>query len=97
LGTDSLASNEDLSMFGEMRAMQSAFPSLDPIEIITMATTLPAAALGRSGRLGELSPGALADFIAINDQDAGSTDQLTLAERVLANRTPPDVWIAGRR
>ena len=97
LGTDSLASNEDLSMFGEMRAMQSAFPSLDPMEIIAMVTTRPAAAIGRSGRLGELSPGALADFIAVSDQGEGAADQKTLAERVLANRTPPDVWIAGCR
>lgn len=97
LGTDSLASNEDLSMFGEMRAMQSAFPALDPMEIITMATTLPASAIGRAGRLGELSVGALADFIAIVDEREATTDPKALAERVLANRIPPVVWISGLR
>jgi len=97
LGTDSLASNDDLSMFGEMRAMQAAFPAIDPAEIITMATVRPAAAIGRSGRLGELSPGALADFITIRDENMLAADSRSLAERVLANRTPPDVWIAGCR
>lgn len=97
LGTDSLASNDDLSMFGEMRAMQEAFPAIDPAEIISMATVRPAAAIGRSGRLGELSPGALADFIAIRDENVLAADSRSLAERVLANRTPPDVWIAGCR
>lgn len=97
LGTDSLASNEDLSMFGEMRAMQAAFPALDPMEIIAMATTRPAAAVGRAGRLGELSPGAIADFIAIRDQGGGPAGAVTLGERILANRVPPDVWIAGGR
>ena len=97
LGTDSLASNDDLSMFGEMRAMQEAFPAIDPAEIISMATVRPAAAIGRSGRLGELSPGALADFITIKDENMLAADSRSLAERVLANRTPPDVWIAGCR
>ena len=97
IGTDSLASNEDLNMFSEMRAMQSAFPDLDPREILTMVTVAPAAAIGRKGRLGELSPGALADFLTLPDEGEGSVDEKTLAERILANRTPPDVWISGRR
>ena len=91
LGTDSLASNRDLNMFSEMRAMQEAFPGIDPTEILEMVTVRPAAAIGRSGRLGELSPGALADFIAI--PDAGGSEPV--AERILANRTPPRVWVGG--
>jgi len=90
LGTDSLASNRDLDMFSEMRAMKEAFPGLDAEEILTMVTVRPAAAIGRAGRIGELSPGALADFIAIPDSGEGS-----VAERILANRTPPRVWVGG--
>lgn len=93
LGTDSLASNQDLDMFAEMRAMQSSFPSLDPETILRMVTVLPAASIGRSGRLGELSPGALADFIAIPDGGGEGN----LVERVLANTASPDVWISGCR
>lgn len=93
LGTDSLASNQDLDMFAEMRALRDSFPLLDPATILRMATMFPAAAIGRSGRLGELSPGALADFIAIPDRGG----EENLAERILANTTPPDVWISGSR
>jgi cytosine/adenosine deaminase-related metal-dependent hydrolase len=92
LGTDSLASNRDLDMFSEMRAMAEAFPSLAPVEILHMATTAPAAAIGRRGRLGELSPGALADFLAI----PGGGESESIEELVLANRTPPAVWISGK-
>jgi len=95
LGTDSLASNRDLNMFSEMRAMAGAFPDLEPMEILRMVTTAPAAALGRSGRLGELSPGSLADFITLPDPDPDSRSH-DVAERVLANRTPPAVWISGQ-
>jgi aminodeoxyfutalosine deaminase len=90
LGTDSLASNRDLDMFSEMRAMKEAFPGLDAEEILTMVTIRPAAAIGRAGRIGELSPGALADFIAIPDSGEGG-----VAERILANTTPPRVWVGG--
>lgn len=91
LGTDSLASNRDLDMFSEMRAMQEAFPGLEPREILSMVTLRPASAIGRAGRIGELSPGALADFIAIPDPGGeGSVE-----ERILANRTPPKVWVGG--
>jgi cytosine/adenosine deaminase-related metal-dependent hydrolase len=95
LGTDSLASNQDLNMFAEMRSMAKAFPELEPAEIVKMVTTAPATALGRSGRLGELSRGALADFIAFPDPAPthGSRD---IEERVLANRTLPTVWISGQ-
>jgi cytosine/adenosine deaminase-related metal-dependent hydrolase len=91
LGTDSLASNEDLNMFAEMRAMSDAFPELDPAELMLMATKNPAAAIGRAGRLGELSPGTIADFIAVRDQGGGGTP----CERALANTLPPQVWISG--
>ncbi len=91
LGTDSLASNEDLNMFSEMRAMSDSFPELNPAELMLMTTKNPAAAIGRAGRLGELSPGSIADFIAV--QDHGGTG--TPYERLLANTIPPQVWISG--
>jgi cytosine/adenosine deaminase-related metal-dependent hydrolase len=92
LGTDSLASNQDLNMFAELRAMRDSFPDLDPAEILAMATIRPAAAIGHAGLLGELSPGAVADFLAIPDEGGDGSP----AERVLANRVPPRIWISGR-
>jgi hypothetical protein len=38
LGTDSLASNETLSLFDEMRAFQKNFPRISPEEIFQMVT-----------------------------------------------------------
>ena len=55
-----------------------------------MASLLPAAAIGRRGRLGELSAGAVADFLTIPD-DLG----VEISSQVLMNRFPPRVWISG--
>jgi cytosine/adenosine deaminase-related metal-dependent hydrolase len=65
LGTDSLASNRALNMFAEMRRFRETSPHVPADEILRMVTTTPAAALGKPGELGELSPGALADMIAV--------------------------------
>jgi len=65
LGTDSLASNDGLNLFAEMRVMSATAPDLTPEDILKMVTLHPAAAVEMSGRLGELSPGAMADIITI--------------------------------
>ncbi len=65
LGTDSLASNEGLSLFDEMAELQRLRPGLPPRVILEMATVNAARALGLSERLGRLKPGYLADFIAL--------------------------------
>jgi cytosine/adenosine deaminase-related metal-dependent hydrolase len=65
LGTDSLASNDDLSLFAEMRELQRSERALSPVEILEMATINPATALGSQGNLGRVSSGCLADLIAI--------------------------------
>ena len=58
LGTDSLASAPDLSLWAEMAALASAKPGLAPEAILTMATSGGAHALGQAGRFGALTPGA---------------------------------------
>ena len=65
LGTDSLASNEDLNLFAEMRAFQRNEPSVSPREILAMVTVNAARALVQSDRLGQIGPGFLADLIAV--------------------------------
>jgi cytosine/adenosine deaminase-related metal-dependent hydrolase len=72
IGTDSLATVKkerghapELSIFAEMRAFAAAYPSVSPETILRMVTTNPARALGRAGELGQLSPNALADMIAV--------------------------------
>ena len=65
LGTDSLASNESLSLFAEMRAFQKKFPSVSAEEIFQMVTVNPARALQQENALGQIRPGLRADLIAI--------------------------------
>jgi cytosine/adenosine deaminase-related metal-dependent hydrolase len=65
LGTDSLASNENLSLFEEMRAFQRSEPGISPDEILKMATVNPAMALHREKMIGRIRPGFWADLIAI--------------------------------
>jgi len=58
LGTDSLASAPDLSLWAEMAVLARAKPGLAPEAVLTMATTGGARALGQEGRFGALAPGA---------------------------------------
>jgi cytosine/adenosine deaminase-related metal-dependent hydrolase len=65
LGTDSLASNESLSLFAEMRAFQRSQPEISPEKIFEMVTVNPASALRQQNTLGRIRPGFRADSIAI--------------------------------
>ena len=65
LGTDSLASNADLSLFAEMRQLLKTEPSLRAREILQMVTVNPAAALGQGQVLGRIRPGYMADLVAV--------------------------------
>ena len=65
LGTDSLASNESLSLFAEMRAFQKNFPSVSPEEILKMVTVNPSMGLHQENMLGRIRPGFRADLIAV--------------------------------
>ena len=65
LGTDSLASNESLSLFAEMRAFQRSEPGISPEKIFEMVTVNSALALRQQNLLGRIRPGFHADLIAI--------------------------------
>jgi cytosine/adenosine deaminase-related metal-dependent hydrolase len=65
LGTDSLASNENLSLFAEMRAFQRSQPGISPDEILKMVTANPAMALHQEKMIGRIRSGFCADLIAI--------------------------------
>ena len=83
LGTDSLASNQSLSLFDEMRAFQKNFPQVEPEEILQMVTVNPARALRYENALGQIRPGFGADLIAV--PCAGSTD---IFEQIIAWDAP---------
>jgi cytosine/adenosine deaminase-related metal-dependent hydrolase len=65
LGTDSLASNESLSLFTEMQAFQKNFQGVSPKEILEMTTVNPAYALRQENALGRIRPGFQADLMAV--------------------------------
>lgn len=65
LGTDSLASNDSLNLFAEMREAQKNEPWISPEDLLKTVTVNPARALKREGLLGQIAPGAHADLIAL--------------------------------
>jgi cytosine/adenosine deaminase-related metal-dependent hydrolase len=65
LGTDSPASNDDLSLFAEMRAFQKEFPNVSPEEVLKMVTVNGARALRQETDLGKIRSGFLADLVAV--------------------------------
>jgi len=65
LGTDSLASNPELSIWREMQLLAAAHIEVDPALVFTMATRGGAEALGVGDRLGTLEPGKEADLLRI--------------------------------
>ncbi len=65
LGSDSLASNDDISMLNEMRVLARENTWLNFDEIIRIATMGGAKALGLEEQIGSLTPGKQADIIAI--------------------------------
>ncbi len=87
LGTDSLASNEDLSLFAEMRAFEKAFPSVSPKAILRMVTVNPAMALHQENALGRIRRGFKADLVAV--PCSASTD---VFEQIIAFEAPVN-WL----
>lgn len=65
LGTDSLASNDDLDLWNEARALWAAFPDFPGQAMLAALTTTPARRLGRLGELGCLASGAVGGFAVI--------------------------------
>ena len=92
LGTDSLASNEDLSLFAELRAFRRSEPALSSKEILEMVTVNAARALGKPQALGRIRANYFADLIAIPCN--GAADAF---EEILAFDRPVDwVMVAGK-
>ena len=64
-GTDSLASTNSLSLFDELRSLAKTDPWLTAAQLLRTVTVNPARALRRRSQLGQITPGALADLIAV--------------------------------
>lgn len=95
IGTDSAASNEDLSILRELQFMWRNFadPPL-PDKLLRMVTLDAAKALGLGGQIGSLEGGKAAD-LAVFRCTAGALDPITdLIDHAPA---PTAVWVAGRQ
>lgn len=106
LGTDGAASNNDLSMLGEMRtaAMLAKITSSDPAvvpaaRVLEMATINGARALGLEEQTGSLEPGKWADICCIDASQLHMQPMYDPVSQIVycADQADvSDVWIAGR-
>lgn len=106
LGTDSVASNNDLDMFSEMRSATflSKIATMSPISLnadttLRLATLHGAKALGVEKQLGSLETGKSADFIAVclNDIETLPVYDPIVQIVYASNRQQvSDVWVAGK-
>lgn len=66
LGTDSLASNDSLSLWDEMRYLLDLFPGIfTPSEVLSMTTTIPARQLALADKIGSLDAGKRGDLLVM--------------------------------
>lgn len=65
LGTDSLASNPNLSLWQEMAILREEHPSIPPADVLAMATQNGARILGLEAELGVIAPGVSSSLLAV--------------------------------
>ncbi len=96
LGTDSLASNPDLSLLKEAAFVAKLFPQVPHDIILEMITTRGARALGLSKQVGAIAAGMNADIIALplpeNCRDASAA----LSHIITTAPVPSHVWVSGK-
>ncbi|MCI5164238.1 MAG: hypothetical protein D3917_19945 [Candidatus Electrothrix sp. AX5] len=83
LGTDSLTSNPELSIWREMRLLAEEHPTVDPADILRMATLGGAEALGLDRQLGSLETGKVIPIFVITLEDRISQTAATVQEELI--------------
>ena len=88
LGTDSRASAPDLSLFAELRAAARAHPDVSPAQLLAMATSGGAQALGLADRHGSIAPGRPAHLtiVSLPDRDGDPYELLLSDESYVSGR-----------
>ena len=95
LGTDSLASNNSLSLWDELRFALETFPDdLTEQDVLRMVTLGGAAALGVSDSCGSLAAGKRADFQVISTSPG---DESRVVQRVMRTGKLQEVFVGGMR
>lgn len=82
LGTDSLASNHQLSILAEMKALQE-IRGVDFIDLLTWATLNGAEFLGIDGTFGSISKGKKPGINLIEQMDKGRITKATTIKRII--------------
>lgn len=90
IGTDSLASAPDLSVFAELATMRALAPSIPASQLLDSATRQGARALGFEADYGTIEPGKCARLLVVTIPD-GSDD----VEEYLVSGVPPEdiAWL----
>jgi len=69
VGTDSLASNVNLSILDELKTLQSALPEIPLVDLVAWATINGAKALGEEKRFGKIETGKKPGLLLIENVD----------------------------
>ncbi|MEX2169318.1 MAG: amidohydrolase family protein [Pirellulales bacterium] len=96
LGTDSRASNPDLSLLSEMREVVRRHPHVSVETVLRMGTMSGAEALGVEHAVGGIRPGLLADLttVPLPTVQGNAYDKLTAILHDTA--APTNTWLAGQ-
>ena len=90
IGTDSLASVDDLNLFAEMAEVRRLAPSVPAARVLHSATLAGAQALGFASELGSIEPGKRAQLLAVR-LPAGCAD---VEEYLVGGIEPRDIcWL----
>jgi len=92
IGTDSRASNPDLSLLGELRTLAQTFEALSPANLLALGTLHGARALGIANTVGSLAPGKWANLTAI---ECDRFEREPLSAVLFGNRLPQQTWLRG--
>jgi cytosine/adenosine deaminase-related metal-dependent hydrolase len=94
IGTDSLASNDSLSLWDEMRFLLKAFPgTFSPAEVLEMATLGGAHALHLEGEVGSLEKDKQADFLVVKPARLPAADKLI--EVIIEESQVAEIFLRG--
>jgi aminodeoxyfutalosine deaminase len=94
LGTDSRASNPDLSLFDEMRFVAQNHRQVKPSKTLELGTIAGTRALGLDQQMGTLEPGKLANFVVVQlgADEASDPHELLFAPATRVMQT----WLGGQ-
>ncbi len=94
VGTDSRASNPDLSLLGELRYLARCYEDISPEQILMLGTLQGAEALGMATTVGSLAPGKLANFTAV---ECSRSESSPLSAVLFGDQQLRETWLRGRK